>query len=222
MSKSRYYPRLKKGIINEKNYTLTSKEFSKLKKKKWSNFLKNKLKVNPLVRNDVFLIHNKILDLRKYYKNGVVRKQIFFAFFNSLKKNFLKKIFRYSDKASILYFVDKVELRLDLVLFRANFVNSLYNARSIINQKQVTVNSNLVCSSSFILKRGDIVELSLRKKYPIFSEFTLNFPITFLEVNYEIFSFIVLEKPSKKELSGFASFYNFFLGLFEIKNTKKL
>ena len=86
MSKSRYYPRLKRGIINEKNYILTSKELAKLKKKKWTNFLKNKLTINPLVRNDVFLIHNKILDLRKHYKNGVLRKQTFFAFFSSLKK----------------------------------------------------------------------------------------------------------------------------------------
>ena len=109
-----------------------------------------------------------------------------------------------------------------MALFRANFVNSLFSARSFIHRKLVKVNGSLVLSSSFILKSGDLVELNLKRKDLIFSEFGFNFPMTFLEVNYEVFSFVVLEKPSERELSGFASFYNFFLGLFEIKNFKKL
>lgn len=221
MSHSRYQPRFKRGIIRNKNYLLTSKNFEKLKKKKWTSFKKRKSDIAPLVRNDVFLIQNKVFDLKKSYKQGLFQKQAFFAFFSSFKKSFLRKMLHSCNRNTILNFIDKVELRLDFVLFRANFVNSLYAARSIINRKLVFINGVLASSSACELKTGDLIEVKF-KEPPKFLENTLNLPVGFLEVNHEIFSIVVLEKPSEDKLQTTACFYRSFLGLSEIKNFLKL
>lgn len=220
MSNSRYQPRLKRGVIRNNNFILTSKNFEKLKKKKWTTFVKRRTEMAPLIRNDIFLIQSKVFDLRKSYKHGLLHKQAFFAFFSSFRKSFLKRIMYPCNRNLILNFIDKVELRLDFVLFRANFVNSLYAARSAINHKLVTINGVLVSSPTCELKKGDLVEVKF-KELPKLEENTLNLPVEFLEVNHEIFSIVVLEKPSDDTLYGMAYFYRSFLGLSEIKNLKK-
>lgn len=218
----KFTARLKRSVFNERCFLITSKTFTKLKKKKWSSLLKNRRTLNSYVRNDVHLIHGKILDLRKNYKNGLNRKQKFSIFFSSLKERFIKKLFRYSKNWSFLDFIDKLEMRIDIVLFRANLVNSLYSARSCINNRLVYVNCTVMSSPAYLLNIGDIIEIKSTSLILPFSKATFLFPSGFLEINYEILSVIILKKPSKEKPSNFGLFYTFFLGFFDIKNFKKI
>ena len=68
MSNTKYKPRLKRGILGNKCFVLSSKNLNNLKKRKWKSFTKSFSNVRssePLVRNDVHLVQNKTFDLRK-------------------------------------------------------------------------------------------------------------------------------------------------------------
>ena len=57
-------------------------------------------------------------------------------------------------------FFSLVEHRLDVLLFRSNFVKTMQQARQYINHRHVLVNENVVTHSGFILKNFDVISLS--------------------------------------------------------------
>ena len=56
-------------------------------------------------------------------------------------------------------FVALLESRLDTVVYRANFVATVFAARQFVNHKHVTVNGKTVNIPSFKVKVGDIVQV---------------------------------------------------------------
>lgn len=52
-----------------------------------------------------------------------------------------------------------LERRLDAVIYRANFVPTVFAARQFVNHKHVTVNGKIVNIPSYQLKPGDVVEV---------------------------------------------------------------
>ena len=56
-------------------------------------------------------------------------------------------------------FIAMLESRLDAVVYRANFVPSVFAARQFINHKHVMVNGKTVNISSYRLKIGDVVQV---------------------------------------------------------------
>jgi small subunit ribosomal protein S4 len=58
--------------------------------------------------------------------------------------------------------VAKLETRLDIVLYRGNFVPSMFAAKQLINHKHVMVNGRVVDIRSCNLKVGDVVSLTQR------------------------------------------------------------
>ena len=56
-------------------------------------------------------------------------------------------------------FIGMLESRLDAVVYRANFVPSVFAARQFVNHKHVTVNGKTVNIPSYRLKIGDIVQV---------------------------------------------------------------
>jgi hypothetical protein len=94
MSNTRYKPRLKRGVFENKRFVLTTKKIKNLQKRKWRIALKNFLNtqsLEPWIRNDLVLIENKIFDLRKSYKKGLLLKQQTSSFLGtfSKKKNYV-------------------------------------------------------------------------------------------------------------------------------------
>lgn len=57
-----------------------------------------------------------------------------------------------------------LESRLDTVVYRANFVASMFAARQFVNHKHVTVNGSSVNIPSYRLKIGDVVEIKTASK----------------------------------------------------------
>ncbi len=56
-------------------------------------------------------------------------------------------------------FIGMLESRLDAVVYRANFVPSVFAARQFVSHKHVTVNGKTVNISSYRLKVGDVVQV---------------------------------------------------------------
>lgn len=61
-------------------------------------------------------------------------------------------------------FVSLLESRLDAVVYRANFVPTVFAARQFVNHKHVTVNGQVVNIPSYRLKVGDVVAVRDRSQ----------------------------------------------------------
>jgi small subunit ribosomal protein S4 len=61
-------------------------------------------------------------------------------------------------------FIAILESRLDAVVYRANFVATVFAARQFVNHKHVTVNGKVVNIPSYRLKIGDIVQVREKSK----------------------------------------------------------
>nr|YP_009317219.1 30S ribosomal protein S4 [Palpitomonas bilix]YP_009317266.1 30S ribosomal protein S4 [Palpitomonas bilix]BAV82387.1 30S ribosomal protein S4 [Palpitomonas bilix]BAV82434.1 30S ribosomal protein S4 [Palpitomonas bilix] len=119
-------------------------------------------------------------------------------------------------------FISLLERRLDLVLYRAKFVKSVFEARQMINHGCILVNGTKVTSPGFILNLSDIVQID--KKYwkssslKIFNNFNKTFLVenpfknlekhfvnlkdkltcyypTYIIVNYKFLSLVVVGYP---------------------------
>ena len=56
-------------------------------------------------------------------------------------------------------FIAALESRLDTIVYRANFVPSVFAARQFVNHKHVTVNGKTVNIASYRVKVGDVVQV---------------------------------------------------------------
>lgn len=92
--------------------------------------------------------------LKNYYTN--LREKQFQSFLTLAKNSKSKTI----DK-----FISLIESRLDTVLYRACFVNSLFMARQLINHGFVYVNSKRITTCNFLLAVDDIVEIRYKSKF---------------------------------------------------------
>jgi ribosomal protein S4 len=222
MSSTKYKPRLKKGILGNKSFVLSAKNLKSLKKRKWrivSKTFSNTRSFEPLIRNDVHLIQNRTLDLRKSYKKALVCKQQTSAFLSTFSKKQMRHIF--SPKQDIKSSCNIIEMRLDMVLLRSNLVKTLHQARWCIVCGFVLVNGTFVKTLSYELNVGDLVQLNF-KEQDLFKTTVFSLPSDYLEVNYNILSVVVVGRPSEKEEKSLSKLYNFFLGSEEIANFNKM
>jgi small subunit ribosomal protein S4 len=64
-----------------------------------------------------------------------------------------------------------LEIRLDAVVYRSNFVPTVFSARQLISHKHVMVNGKVVNIPSFRIKAGDIIEVREKsRKIPLVME----------------------------------------------------
>ena len=61
-------------------------------------------------------------------------------------------------------FIGLLESRLDVVIFRSNFVSTVFAARQFVNHKHVLVNGKVVNIPSYKLQIGDIVEVKEKSR----------------------------------------------------------
>lgn len=101
-------------------------------------------------------------------------------------------------------FVALLESRLDTVVYRANFVATVFAARQFVSHKHVTVNGKIVNISSYKLKVGDVVQIrekSRKLNIVIESLQKLERDVpTYLSLDKENHSVKLTEKPSFAEV----------------------
>jgi ribosomal protein S4 len=222
MSNTLYKPRLKKGILGNKCFVLSTKNFKNLKKRKWrvvSKTFVNSSSSDSLIRNDVHLIQNKTFDLRRSYKKALLCKQQTSAFFSTFSKKDLRNIF--SSKLGIKSACDLLEMRLDMVLFRSNLVKTLHQARWCITSGFISVNNTPVRTINYKLNVGDLVRIKHKEKF-FFNSRVFSPSSDYLEVNFDILSVVIVNYPSLKNKKEMTKLYHFFFGLEEIANFNRM
>lgn len=91
--------------------------------------------------------------LKKYYGN-IGEKQFANLFFKSKRMK--------GDTAQC--FVGILERRLDMIIYRANFVPTVFAARQFISHKHITVNGKVVNIASYLVKPDDVVAVHNKAK----------------------------------------------------------
>lgn len=91
--------------------------------------------------------------LKKYYAN-ISEAQF--------KNTFIKAKSHKGDTAQA--FIGLLESRLDSLIYRANFVPTMYAARQTVGHKHVKVNGKVINIPSYTLKPGDVVEITDKAK----------------------------------------------------------
>jgi len=87
-------------------------------------------------------------------------------------------------------FISLLESRLDSIVYRANFVATVFAARQFVSHKHVTVNGKIVNIPSYRLKIGDVVQIREKSR-------TLAIVIDSLEkMERDIPSYMQLDKAS--------------------------
>lgn len=162
---------------NRKNFHRKPKEslqIERFKKEKWVKFLDFLKKANKSYRKfKPYKVHSYKTSkfasqgnsFKKKFRNDLITKKIFSYMHGGLLKKYLKdritRIYnsnksRHPMKVSIEFF----ESRLDSVLYRSKFCYSIKNARQLIAHKHVKVNNRIERNKSYILKQGDLIEIS--------------------------------------------------------------
>jgi len=104
---------------------------------------------NLRTRNTDYGLQLKAKQKLKFYYGNISEKQ-----FRNLFKLAAKTKGDTSEN-----FISLLERRLDTVIYRANFVNTVFAARQFINHKHVLVNGKVVNIPSYRLKIGDVVQV---------------------------------------------------------------
>lgn len=176
------YKRIKKRIL-----------FIKKKYNKWSNkYVIKKYNVFNILKKDILYL------FKKYYIN-VSYKQFKHIF---LLKNYIQRIKLYSKYIKKEPYL-LLEKRLDTIIYRLKFSNTLIESKKLISYGKILINNKIIKNTSYILKFGDII--SINKNYLFFiknkfnyymynNKWLINIPI-YLESNYKIYKAIYLYNP---------------------------
>jgi small subunit ribosomal protein S4 len=144
------------------------------------------------------------------YKRLLNEKQklkLFYGLRDHQLKKYVKEVLEQAKKYKDLdqALVEKLELRLDNVIFRAGFATSRAQARQLVSHKFFLVNKKNVNIPSYQLKVGDEIEIKPQKLgKKIFQHLkerlkTLQFP-SYLVIDPENLKVKVVEKPKVEDL----------------------
>lgn len=165
IKKQRTKPLYKKLLPLKKNIQNKDK-LMKFKKKKWQNFqrLTSKLKKQKFYDPTSQFLSNFKNFFNRKFKYNLQNKQRLSFYYGTLRKNYLKRMvkstlseFKKRNAHATVLFIEKLETRLDIALYRTYFSYSFHNARQLISHKKVYVNNKIVQHNSYLLKKGDLI-----------------------------------------------------------------
>lgn len=163
----RYKPRLKKSLLKRRPITFLKNNTKNLKKQKWRLTLKWRIKRYFIrtIRNDVAAQRKRVLRLQNRHTQLFRFKQKLTRAFNTITNKSLKNFFSSLSKKRFLkqsmhLFNTFLELRLDTVLLKTNFVITLHQARWLISSGCISMNNKRVAYISQKLRYGDWVRIT--------------------------------------------------------------
>ena len=117
-------------------------------------------------------------------------------------RNYVKEVMeeRGTEKDATLLLLEKLEKRLDNVVFRAGLAKSRKSARQLVNHSHFLVSKKPVDIPSFEVKKGMVIALKPSKvKKPIFKDLATilkNYqPPSWIKLDKEKFSFVIETDP---------------------------
>jgi small subunit ribosomal protein S4 len=94
------------------------------------------------------------------------KQKLKFYYGNISEKQF-RKLFKEAAKAkgdASENFIGLLERRLDIIIYRSNFVSTVFAARQLVSHKHIKVNGKVVNIPSYRLKSGDVIEIREKSK----------------------------------------------------------
>lgn len=101
------------------------------------------------------------------YSTQLKAKQRMKFYYGNISEKQFRNIFKAANKIKgdvSENFIGLLETRLDVVVFRANFVPTVFAARQFVNHKHILVNGKVVNIPSYKLKIGDVVEVKEKSR----------------------------------------------------------
>ena len=205
-NKNRFKP-LYKQFITLREDVQKRKKILQFRKQKWDQLIavinrksKKFKKFKPLNQTQYLVSRypNRGTSYKKSrYRNTLQSYKKFKLFFGVSSKNKIKKLIKKSlhSKYNVnLSFLTLFERRLDTVLYRAKFNDSIRSARQFIVHGKVFLNGKKVQNQSHILNRGDLISIDpssseVIEKYIAFSN-TWPIPPKHLTINYKTLQII--------------------------------
>ena len=158
--------------------------------------------------------------LKKKHSNKLNVKQSLSLYYGSLLRKYIKKQINNSLKKTTyakkkfgnanFFFLKLLESRLDTVLYRSFFTLSMRNSRQLITHGHVVVNKKVIKSNSFILKKGDLIEINSNYHRLINNNIKRSFlwplPPKYLIINFRTFQIFFHENI---EITNFSTHFPF-------------
>jgi ribosomal protein S4 len=105
-------------------------------------------------------------------------------------------------------FIINLEKRLDIILYRTSFLNSIRSSRQLICHGKVFINGKKITTISYLLKKGDFIEIHSSFHNNILKNINLHpsklIVPKYLEINYKTLQFFVISEINFNKIS-----YNF-------------
>ncbi|APU58657.1 30S ribosomal protein S4 [Clostridium botulinum] len=140
------------------------------------------------------------------YGKQLLEKQKIRSYYGVLEKQFLryvKKAMKSKERTGDVL-LRSLECRLDNIVYRIGFANSIRQARQMVNHGHILVNDSKVNIPSYEVKTGDVI--TLREKYRKNDEFADNFlalkkfSLPYIEKDYDKFSGVLIKQPERDEI----------------------
>lgn len=221
-SKKKRFKPLFKQIIKLRDNIQNRKKLLNFKKKKWKNTLqfykrkikpyKNYLKFKPLdqIKYCITRYPNRGTEYKKRFRDklnsGRSLRLLYGGLTHKKLKNLIKKIPKNNNIInSQLRLLKLFETRLDTILFRAKFSDSLRSAGQLIDHGKVYVNNYKIQSKSYQIKTGDLISLNptSSKLYKKSIARSLKWPLPpkHLLINFKTMQIIFLNNITRTTLS---------------------
>lgn len=206
-------------------------KLNRLKKSKWSNFVLQLKRAGRRRKKFILQDHlmysnsNYLSRYNRKFKSNLSLKQKFNVYYGNLLEKYLKSVVRLSLRKNSRDFsykpssfmVEILEQRLDVILVRSFFANSIANARQLILHGHIYVNGRKQTNLRYPLKKGDLIELSKLSKYDIETNILNSnlwpLPPEHLEINYNTLQIKFVNKP---QINNMWSHYSFFMNFNQI------
>lgn len=140
------------------------------------------------------------------YGKQLLEKQKIRAYYGVLEKQFRRYVQRAIKSNDITgdALLRFLECRLDNIVYRIGFANSIRQARQMVNHGHILVNGEKVDRPSFEVKVGDVVTLKEKhRKNEMFIDNFLElrtFNLSYIEKDFDNFSGKLIKKPERDEI----------------------
>ena len=101
------------------------------------------------------------------YGTQLMAKQKLKGYYGNISEKQFKSIFKEADRRkgdTGENLVGLLEQRLDAVIYRLNFVPTVFGARQLVSHKHIKVNGKTVNIPSYIVKVGDVIEVKEKSR----------------------------------------------------------
>lgn len=219
--KSRFKP-LFKQIIKLRSNVQNRKKLLNFKKKKWKDtiqFYKKKIKIyknyqkfkpSDPIKYYITRYSNRGTEYKKRFRDKLNANRSFRLFYGGLSYKILNnQIKKISKKKNIinsqLELLKLFETRLDTILYRAKFSESLRRAGQLVTHGKVYVNNRRIKSKSYQIKAGDLITVDPKffRLYEISIVRSLKWPLPpkNLLINFNTMQILFLNNIQQTTLS---------------------